>query len=87
MAALSSSTDTLRMKLARVLVTKVVNESIRLKLIAKLAEPRGKLARSVVNKLIESEGILTPSLQKFLNVSISSAGTAAWKKFKSVKKK
>ena len=86
-AALESSNDTIRMNLARVLVTKVLNEGKRLALISKIAEPNGKLLRSVVRGLIQSQGVLTPSLYKYLKVSLSSSHIESWKKFKRGNKK
>ena len=85
--ALESSNDTIRMNLARVLVTKVLNEGKRLALISKIAEPNGKLLRSVVRGLIQSQGVLTPSLDKYLKVSLSSSHIESWKKFKRANKK
>ena len=85
--ALESSNDTIRMNLARVLVTKVLSEGKRLALISKIAEPNGKLLRSVVSGLIQSQGVLTPSLDKYLKVSLSSSHIESWKKFKRANKK
>jgi len=81
-AALEASNDTIRMNLARVLVTKVLNEGKRLTLITKIAEPNGKLLRSTIRELIQSQGVLTPSLDKYLKVSLSSSHIRAWQKIK-----
>jgi hypothetical protein len=78
-SALADSEDTTRMNLARVLVTKVLNEEGRLRLVNKIAEPCGKLLRATIRALIKSKGVMTPTLHKFLQNSYSVASKKTWK--------
>ena len=78
-AGLKASTDTTRMNLARVLVMKVLNEGKRRTLINKITEPKGKLLRATMRELVQSQGVLTSRLNKYLKVSLSSSQKKAWK--------
>ena len=79
-SALKASEDTLRMNLARALVTKVINEDRRIKLVSKITEKGGKLQRQTMTALIKSKGVMTSSLRKFLQNSNSAAKIKSWKK-------
>ena len=78
-SALKASEDTQRMNLARALVTKVINEDRRLKLVSTIAERGGKLQKATMRALIKSKGVMTFGLRKFLQHTKSAATNKSWK--------
>ena len=73
------STETVRTKLARVLVNNDLNETRRAQLVEKMVTKPSKLLGLVQQALIDSKGQMTPVLRRFLAYSQSAKTRNQWK--------